>query len=65
MRLADHRDVALDHAILFERANPPQTRGLGEIDQFGEVFITDAAVALQGVEDQLVVSIENHGRLLL
>ena len=62
--LAHERGVAIDHAGFFERADPPQAGGLGQADQAGELHVADAAVLLQGVEDQSVVLVQLHSGIL-
>ena len=50
---------------IFERTDTPQACGFGQVDLCGKLFITNAAVGLQRLEDQLVKTVQLHGRILL
>ena len=62
MRLADQSRIALDHAALLKRANPPQAGGLREIHPVRKMDIADTAILLQGLENGFVVSVQCHSR---
>ncbi len=64
-RLVDERHVAIDVALVLERADAAQTCRLGQVHLRGELHVADAPVLLQGLEDRSVVFVQSHSRKLL
>ena len=54
----EQRGIALDHARLLERLDPPPARRGGQADLLGEVGIAQAAVLLQPLENAPIDGIE-------
>lgn len=52
--------VAANHPGLFQQAHAAQAGGRGEADLLGQLDVAQAAVALEGGEDAVVIGVEFH-----
>ncbi len=56
--LVEQRDVTLDQPLGFERTDPPQAGGLGQVDEARQLDVADAAVPLQRAQDGAVEAVQ-------